>query len=132
MRLLSIINESRKEQIMLKLLSVIGIWLVTVPVFCQSTSKYQVATITEVKTHQAAANETSDVTRYDVSLKVDETIYVVLYTPPLDETTVKYSAGRNLLVLVGKKTITYNDILGRSYEAPIQSQKPAKDSSKAE
>jgi len=39
--------------------------------------------------------------------------------------TVKYAAGRELLVLVGKKTITYNDILGRSFTVPIQSQKAA-------
>jgi hypothetical protein len=35
--------------------------------------------------------------------------------------------GRQLLVLVGKKTIEYNDILGQSLEVPIISQKPAAD-----
>jgi hypothetical protein len=54
---------------------------------------------------------------------VGNTIYVVLYTPPLGEETVKYSAGRDLLV--GKRTIRYNDILGQSFEVPIESQKPA-------
>jgi len=38
---------------------------------------------------------------------------------------VKYAAGRELLVLVGKGTIRYNDILGQSFEVPIESQKPA-------
>jgi hypothetical protein len=104
---------------------VIGICLVTVPVFCQSTSQYQVATITEVKPHQAAGDGGSNLAGYDVSLKVGETTYVVLYTPPLGEKTAKYAAGRSLLVLVGEKTITYNDILGRSFEVPIESQKPA-------
>ena len=30
--------------------------------------------------------------------------------------------GRDLLVLVGKNTITYNDILGQSHDVPIESQ----------
>jgi hypothetical protein len=97
----------------------------TFPAFCQSTSKYQVGTITEVKVHQAAGSGASDAASYDVSLKVGDTIYVVLYTPPLGEETVKYSAGRDLLVLVGKRTIRYNDILDQSFEVPIESQKPA-------
>jgi hypothetical protein len=97
--------------------------LTTFPAFCQSTSKYQVGTIAEVKVHQAAG--ASDAASYDVSVKVGDTIYVVLYTPALGEGTVKYAAGRDLLVLVGKNTITYNDILGRSFAVPIESQKPA-------
>jgi hypothetical protein len=95
------------------------------PAFGQSTSKYQVGTITEVKVHQTAGSGASDAASYDVSVKVGDTLYVVLYTPPLGEETVKYTAGRDLLVLVGRSTITYNDILGRSFAVPIESQKPA-------
>jgi hypothetical protein len=43
----------------------------------------------------------------------------------LGTSTVRYAAGRELLVHVGKKAIIYNDILGRSQEVPIISQKPA-------
>jgi hypothetical protein len=93
--------------------------------FGQSTSKYQVGTITEVKTHQDASGGATDPASYDVSVKVGDTIYVVLYTPPLREETVKYAAGRELLVLVGKSTIRYNDILGQSFDVPIESQKSA-------
>lgn len=110
---------------MLRLVAVFCICLTTFPMFCQSTSKYQVGTIMEVKTHLTDATNTSDATSYDVSVKVGDTIYVVLYTPPLGEETVKYSAGRDLLVLVGKRTIRYNDILGQSFEVTIESQKPA-------
>ena len=110
---------------MLRLVGLVCIFLTTFPAFCQSTSKYQVGTITEVKVHQAAGGGTSDAASYDVSVKVGETIYVVLYTPALGEGTVKYAAGRDLLVLVGKNTITYNDILGRSFAVPIESQKTA-------
>ena len=110
---------------MLRLVGLVCIFLTTFPAFCQSTSKYQVGTITEVKVHQPAGGDASDTASYDVSVKVGDTVYVVLYTPALGESTVKYAAGRDLLVLVGKNKITYNDILGRSYEVPIESQKPA-------
>ncbi len=110
---------------MLRLVGLFLILLTMFPAFGQSTSKYQVGTITEVKAHQAVGSGVSDAASYDVSVKVGDTIYVVLYTPALGEETVKYAAGRDLLVLVGKNTITYNDILGRSYEVPIKSQKPA-------
>ena len=110
---------------MLRLVGLFLIFLTMFPAFGQSTSKYQVGTITEVKAHQTAGSSASDVASYDVSVKVGDTIYVVLYTPPLGEITVKYAAGRDLLVLVGKNKITYNDILGQSYDVPIESQQPA-------
>ena len=107
-----------------RLVCVFCICLATFPAFCQSTSKYQVGTITEVHVHHAA-NSAADPVSYDVSVTVGDVIYVVLYTPPLGEETVKYAAGRDLLVLVGKSTVTYNDILGRSFEVSIESQKSA-------
>lgn len=69
-------------------------------------------------------NKPSDAVRYDVSVKVADTIYLVLYTDSLGTSTVKYAAGRQLLVHVDKDTRTYNDILGRSQRVPIISQKP--------
>ena len=110
---------------MLRLVSLLSILLTVFPAFGQSTSKYQVGTITEVKVHQTAGSGSSGTASYDVSVQVGDTIYVVLYTPPLGEETVKYAAGRELLVRVGKNKITYNDILGQSYDVPIESQKPA-------
>jgi hypothetical protein len=110
---------------MLKQLCAICICLTTVQALCQSTGKYQVGTIADVKPHQAATDAASDVVSYDVSLKVKDTIYVVLYTPPLGMNTVRYAAGRDILVLVGKKTITYNDLLGQSYEVPILKRRQA-------
>ena len=109
---------------MFRLTCVIWICLAASPTFCESASKYQVATITDVKTHQAGGSA-SDVVSYDASVKVGDTIYVTLYTPPSGENTVKYAAGRELLVLVGEKTIRYHDILGQSFEVPIVSRKPA-------
>jgi len=116
---------------MRRLIIVIALSLLTFPVFCQSTSKYQIALITEVNQHQVAGDRAADASGYDVSVKVGDTVYVVLYTPPLGELPAKYETGRELLVLVGKNTITYNDVLGRSLQVPIESQRPATESKRS-
>jgi hypothetical protein len=110
---------------MTRLAIVFCISLTMFSAYGQSTSKYQVGTITDVKTHQDAGGGATDPASYDVTVKVGDTIYVVLYTPPLGEATVKYAAGRELLVLLGKRTIRYHDILGQSLDVPIESQKSA-------
>jgi hypothetical protein len=92
------------------------------PAFCQSTSKWQIAMITEVKPHMAAGEDARDATSYDVSVRVGHTLYIVLYTPSWGELPAKYETGHELLVLVGKNTITYYDMLGRSFHVPIESQ----------
>jgi hypothetical protein len=112
---------------MQRLIVVVTLCLLALAALGQSTSKYQVAMITEVKPRQAPGDGTSDPTSYDVSVKVGDTIYVVLYTQPLGEIPAKYETGHELLVLVGKNTITYNDMLGRSLQVPIESQRPAAD-----
>ena len=79
-------------------------------------SQYQVGAIMAVREHTAAADADSSLTSYDISVRVGNTVYVVLYTPPLGDDTVRYVAGRDLLVLAGEKTITYNDMLGNSLQ----------------
>ncbi len=107
------------------LLFVIIICAVALPAFCEPSEKYEVATILDVKPHQSAGDSSSSaVASYDVSVEVAGTIYLVLYTDTSGTSTVRYAAGREILVHVGKKTITYNDILGRSQEVPIINQKP--------
>jgi len=110
---------------MLRRVGLFLIFFTVFPAFGQSTSKYQVGTIIEAKVHKTAEGGVSHAASYDVSVKVGDTIYVVLYTPPLGQETVKYAAGCDLLVLVGKRTIRYNDILGQSFDVPIESQGPA-------
>ena len=113
---------------MLKFVGIFCICFTAFLAFGQSTSKWQVGTITEVKVHQSAEKVgSSTAASYDVSVRVEDTIYVVLYTPPLREETVKSAAGRDLLVFVGKSTVRYNDMLGESHEVPIESQRPATD-----
>ncbi|MGA2004739.1 MAG: hypothetical protein ABSG70_15235 [Terriglobales bacterium] len=110
---------------MQRLIVVVTFCLLTLAALGESTSKYQVGMITDVRARQVASDSASDATSYDVSVKVGGTIYVVLYTQPLGEIPAKYETGHELLVLVGKNTITYNDMLGRSLQVPIETQKPA-------
>lgn len=63
------------------------------------------------------------VPKYDVSVKVGNMLYVVLYVPPNGSTAIAHRAGIDLLVSVGPKTIFFNDLLGKKMEAPILSQK---------
>jgi hypothetical protein len=112
---------------MLKRMFLMWVCLTTIPALSQSPSKYELATITDTKPHQPGKEGASDGAIYDVSLRVGGTTYVVRYTDRSGTSTVKYAAGRSVLVLIGKNTITYNDILGRSVEMPIVSRTPAAD-----
>lgn len=92
---------------------------------CQSTKDdWQLATILAIKEDKAAAHEYPPATRYDISLKVNGTIYVIRYTPPPGTYGMQFAAGHQKLVHVGDQTITFNDQLGRPRQAPIVSRKP--------
>ena len=83
-----------------------------------SSDQYQTGTITAVAPHQNG-NASDSAARYDVSVKVGNTVYTVLYTPPNGANTVEYSAGFDLLVLVGTDTLTFNSKLSGKTEVPI-------------
>jgi hypothetical protein len=106
---------------MLRKLAVICICLSSVFAFSQSAtkSKYRIATVLAVSPHDSTTAADSSTASYDVSVKIGNTVYVVLYTPPLGMQNAKYAAGAEVVVLVGEKTITYNDISGSSVEVPI-------------
>ena len=106
---------------MLRKLAVICICLSSVFAFSQSAmkSKYRIATVLAVSPHDSTTAADLSTPSYDVSVKVGNTVYVVLYTPPLGMQNAKYAAGAEVVVLVGEKTITYNDISGSSVEVPI-------------
>jgi hypothetical protein len=81
-------------------------------------SNYQRGTITAVTAHQNVPGE-SGVVRYDVSVKVGNTKYVVLFTPPNGSNTVEYSTGVDMLFLVGDDTLTFNSTVSGKTEMPI-------------
>ena len=97
---------------------------VTLPSACQERhSKWQVGTIMAVAKH-ATDEKNPDVRKYDVSVKVGKTMYVVLYVPADGTDTITHRAGIDLLVSVGQKTMAFNNLLGQKIEAPILSRKP--------
>jgi len=71
-----------------------------------------------VARHPVAPGE-SDVVRYDVSLKIRNTMYVVLYTPPNGANSVEYAAGIDMLFLVGKDSVTFNSKMTGTTAMPI-------------
>lgn len=82
--------------------------------------KYQPGTITAVTVHQSAPGETNeDVTRYDVSVKVRNVVYTVLYTPRNGDNVVERSPGFEMLFLVGDKTLKFNAKSSGTVEVPI-------------
>jgi len=92
-------------------------------------SRYQAATITQVKPHQTGDNPAPGDAVYEVSVKINRTIYVVLTKSPSGDSTILYAVGRELLVHIDENTITWNDILGQSHEVPIISRGPVADRS---
>jgi len=90
-----------------------------------SSTKWQVATIMDVKVHPLVPGGDANAITYDVTVRVGNTEYVVLYVPPAGsfKDAVKYRIGIESLVLVGSDTIKYNDILGTTYEVPIISRR---------
>jgi hypothetical protein len=99
--------------------------LLTRSAFCQSGPAYELGTILQVKVHQAATEEEASVKRYDISVKVGKTIYLVLFTPPEGSNIVEYKTGLDLPVLVEGKTMKFTDTLGRPMIVPILSQQQA-------
>jgi hypothetical protein len=107
---------------MRRYLNAILLWAAVLPALGQTpSSNYQPATITAVTARQSPGQADSDVTQYDVSVKVANTTYVVLFTPPNGSNTVKYAVGDGLLVLVGSKTLTFNNPGMGKTEVPILS-----------
>jgi hypothetical protein len=84
-------------------------------------SKYQPGTITAVVAHQSPDQQESNIPQYDVSVRVGNTSYVVLYAPPNGANGVKLAAGIEVLVLVGSKTLTFNSRVSGTTEVPILS-----------
>ena len=81
---------------------------------------YHRGTITAVTAHQNAPGESGrDVARYDVSVKIRNTVYVVLFTPPNGSRSVEYSTGIDMLFLVGNDTLTFNSMVSGKTEMPI-------------
>lgn len=93
---------------------VLLVFVAVTSALCQTDSlKYQPGTILAVEAHQnASSDSTSTGTQYDVSIQIEDTVYVVLFTPRVGSTTVEYSAGIERLFAVGKDALRYPDHVG--------------------
>lgn len=106
---------------MLNQLGLIVLCMAAISSFGQTTApKFQRGTIMAVTAHQNAPGETgSDVARYDVSVKIENIVYVVLVTPPNGANSVEYAPGIDMLFSVGENTLTFNSKLSGTTEVPI-------------
>jgi hypothetical protein len=103
-----------------------AISLVQVP-----SPEWQKGTVTAVETHLYRQGErASHTVQYDVSIRVGNTIYEVLYAPPPGSTFVGYSPGTDLLVSIGKETVTVNSKRSAIVEVPILHRREIKEGSK--
>ena len=112
-------TSRRPQQILLVLMAVL---CSITAARCQNAASYQVGTILEVKEHQPTGNEDST-KRYDISVKVGNTAYLVLFTPQAGSNIAEYKTGLDFPVLVEGKTLKFADALGRPMTVPILSQK---------
>jgi len=108
-------------------LPVVGLAQFSVP-----SSRYQPATVIQVKQYESGEAAAAGEAVYEVSIRVNGTTYIVRTKSPSGDRTILYAIGREVLVQVGDKTITWNDILGQSHEVPIISRAPIADGSKSQ
>jgi len=97
------------------------IWIATLSLLCQTASpKYQPGTVLAVQRHQESPSSPQNTpARYDVTVQVDDTVYVVLYTPPYGSNTVEYSVGLEMLFAVGNDVLILPGKRDRQEELPI-------------
>ncbi len=87
----------------------------------QDKAMYQAGTVTDVQVHQPSKGAKT----YDVSVKVGNVIYVVMFTPPAGSNLVEYKVGLETTVFVDGKNMKVNDITGKTWTLPILRQKDA-------
>lgn len=94
--------------------------IVPVAVPCQTaSSRYQPGTIIAVQPHQGSSPNDTASAEYEVSVRIDDTVYVVLYTAMHGGDSVEYSVGHEFLFRVGVNTLTFPQKFGANSELPI-------------
>lgn len=103
------------------------ILVTALPLWSQApAAKWTVGTVMAFKAHEATANDDAgSPPRFDVTVRVGGTDYVVLYTERPGTAAVDYAVGRDAPVLLGPKTLSFRDKEGRKVDLPILSKKPA-------
>jgi Spy/CpxP family protein refolding chaperone len=83
------------------------------------STKYEPGTVVSVARHPDPPNQEPGQVQYDVSIRVGDTVYVCLYSPPNGANFVEYSSGFDLLVLVKNDTLTFPSKLTGTTTVPI-------------
>ncbi len=103
--------------------------LVALPLWAQAApEKWTVGTVMAIKPHVAPASDSKTADSppsFEVTVRVGRTDYVVLYTEVPGAPAVEYAVGRDAPVLIGRKTLSFRDKLGRKVDLPILSRTPA-------
>jgi hypothetical protein len=111
--------------------AVVGLALIMILCFAVTKSMgedkkvYQAGTILDIKLHQPAPGADTGKKEFDVSIKVGNKIYVVLYSPPGGQDFAEYGVGMNRTVFVEGDVMKLNDLLGRTRTLPVLSVKDA-------
>ena len=107
------------------LMLLMSLSLATICLAQSSAAKWKVATITGVKVHEPAVGNDSSAAQYEVTSRIEDTEYVVLYVAPAGSLpdVARYRLGQEIPVLVGTDSIKYNDMTGTTREVPILSRR---------
>jgi|SRR4051812_46734904 hypothetical protein len=103
----------------LAILAVISLMALSALTQSTNSDEWTVGTIMDVKV-QAGMGTTSS-SKYDISVKVHDTVYVVLYVAAPGRTGEPYRVGNDLQVKVGSKKLTFLDVRGETKEVSILS-----------
>lgn len=104
---------------------------VTVQTASGERNDWQAGTVLKVKAHQATTGESHGTpTKYDVSMKIGNKIYVVLYAPEQAAPEPEFYVGMARTVLVEGEFVKFNDLLGNIHRMRILSSKDVAPESK--
>ncbi len=96
---------------------------VVLSLHCQTPpGKWTVGTMMGFERHSPIPNDSSP-EQYDVTVRVGNTDFVVLYTQAPGRRGIQYSPGFDAPVLISEKTLTFRNLMGEAIELPILSQK---------
>lgn len=105
---------------MRKLALIFLMWVESFAALCQTaTLKYEPGTIMTVERHEDRSSSENKLIQYDVSVRINDSVYIVLYTPANGSNTVEYSVGHEFLFRVGDNTLTFPERFGSNTELQI-------------
>ena len=101
-----------------KLAAIVTFAFLIVPnCYPQHKPAYIPGTVMKVRTHHPSNPDIGK--QYDLSVKVGNTLYTVLYTPSPGSNGVEYSAGMDRNVLVEGDSMKFSDLRGNLIIMPI-------------